>query len=84
MFTVSSKKIVGLRIDPEKLNVIRTERLKTLGLPGNATYANTARIHKELEFADAVMKRIGCAVIDVSNKAVEETASIIIDIFRSR
>ncbi|MED4602646.1 kinase/pyrophosphorylase [Paenibacillus validus] len=84
LFTVSSKKIVGLRIDPEKLNVIRTERLKTLGLPGNATYANTARIHKELEFADAVMKRIGCAVIDVSNKAVEETASIIIDIFRSR
>ncbi|SCW48478.1 hypothetical protein SAMN04487970_100953 [Paenibacillus tianmuensis] len=84
LFTVSGKKIVGLRIDPVKLNVIRTERLKTLGLPGNATYANTERIHVELEYADKIMKKIGCTVIDVSNKAVEETASIIIDMYRSR
>ncbi|SDC72650.1 hypothetical protein SAMN02799630_01303 [Paenibacillus sp. UNCCL117] len=84
LFTVSSHKIIGLRIDPLKLNAIRTERLKALGLPGNATYANTERILKELEFADNIMKRIGCEVIDVSNRAVEETASLIIDILRSR
>lgn len=84
LFTVSSKKIIGLRIDPVKLNVIRTERLKTLGLPGTASYANAERIDTELAYADSIMKRIGCTVIDVSNKAVEETASIIIDMYRSR
>ncbi|MCZ8511183.1 kinase/pyrophosphorylase [Paenibacillus filicis] len=84
LFTVSKNKIIGLRIDPLKLNMIRTERLKTLGLPGNASYANVERIHAELEYADKIMKRIGCAVIDVSNKAVEETASVILDMYRTR
>lgn len=84
LFTVSNKKIVGLRITPEKLNVIRSERLKTLGLPQNAIYANVERINKELAYADGIMKRLGCRIIDVSNKAVEETASTIIDWFHGR
>ncbi|GAA4858216.1 pyruvate, water dikinase regulatory protein [Paenibacillus vulneris] len=84
LFTISKKKIVGLRIDPVKLNMIRTERLKMLGLPQNATYANVERIHKELEYANQIMKKLDCTVIDVSNKAVEETASLIIDMFQGR
>lgn len=84
LFTVSKKKIVGLRIDPEKLNVIRSERLKMLGLPQNATYANVERINKELEYANNIMKRLDCTIIDVSNKAVEETASLIIELFQGR
>lgn len=81
LFTVPSRKIVGLRIDPAKLNRIRSERLKALGLPGSAMYANAERIARELEYADSVMKRIGCIVIDVSDKAVEETASLIIEAY---
>ncbi|TVY09643.1 pyruvate, water dikinase regulatory protein [Paenibacillus cremeus] len=84
LFTVSKNKVIGLRIDPEKLNMIRTERLKTLGLPSNAAYANFERIHTELDYADSIMKRIGCDIIDVSNKAVEETASVIIEMLRTR
>ncbi|NOU95451.1 pyruvate, phosphate dikinase/phosphoenolpyruvate synthase regulator [Paenibacillus sp. LMG 31456] len=84
LFSVSSKKIIGLRITPEKLNIIRSERLKTLGLPQTAMYANVERINLELEYADKIMKRIGCTVIDVSNKAVEETASLIIDWYHGR
>lgn len=84
LFTVSNKKIVGLRITPEKLNIIRSERLKTLGLPQNATYANVERINKELAYADGIMNRLGCRIIDVSNRAVEETASTIIDWFHGR
>lgn len=55
-----------------------------LGLPQNATYANVERIHKELEYANQIMKKLDCTVIDVSNKAVEETASLIIDMFQGR
>ncbi|WP_248926649.1 pyruvate, water dikinase regulatory protein [Paenibacillus hamazuiensis] len=84
LFTVSKDKIIGLTINPVKLNMIRTERLKMLGLPGNASYANVDRISYELEFAGKVMSRIGCTIIDVSNKAVEETASLILDRFRSK
>jgi regulator of PEP synthase PpsR (kinase-PPPase family) len=82
LFSVSSDKVIGLVIDPEKLNMIRKERLKSLGLADNALYAQIERIKKELEHAQKIMSRVGCKVIDVSNKAVEETAGVILNLFR--
>jgi len=76
-----SKKIVGLTVRPEVLNPIRQERLKALGLAPNADYASYERILKEIEYAEDVMKRLGCPIIDVSNKAIEETASRILQIY---
>jgi len=77
LFEVSPKKVFGLTLDPEKLNEIRRERLKTLGLGVSADYASLNRIMEEIEYADKIMKQIGCLVIDTTSKAVEETASII-------
>jgi hypothetical protein len=82
LFTVPRGKVVGLTIRPDVLNAIRKERLKALGLPDSAPYAATERIEAELRYASEVMERIGCVVIDVSNKAVEETASLIMDMFQ--
>ncbi|WP_085991882.1 pyruvate, water dikinase regulatory protein [Oceanobacillus senegalensis] len=81
LFEVDSKKCIGLRIRPEKLNEIRKERLKALGLGDQATYANLDRIHQELEYFNKIVDRIGCKVIDVSNKAVEETANVILQMY---
>jgi [pyruvate, water dikinase]-phosphate phosphotransferase / [pyruvate, water dikinase] kinase len=78
LFMVDPKKCIGLRIDPVKLNDIRKERLKALGLGDQATYANIKRIHQELDYFDKIVGRIGCRVVDVSNKAVEETANHIL------
>jgi regulator of PEP synthase PpsR (kinase-PPPase family) len=77
LFEVSPKKVFGLTLDPEKLYQIRSERLKTLGLGVSADYANLNRIIEEIDYADNLMKKIGCLTIDTTNKAVEETASII-------
>jgi len=79
IYQISSTKIIGLTNSPEKLNSIRRERLKILGLPQNASYADTNRILEELDHADKIMKKIGCLVIDVSNNAIEETANLIIE-----
>ena len=79
---INPKKIIGLTNTPEKLNKIRQERLKALGLSSNANYANLERILQELEYSDTIMKRLGCPVIDVSNKAIEETAGIILDLMK--
>ncbi|MEX2462415.1 MAG: pyruvate, water dikinase regulatory protein [Paenibacillaceae bacterium] len=84
LFTISSHKIIGLSISTEKLNEIRKERLKALGLPNNANYASMDRIEEESQHAHKLMTRLGCTVIDVSNKAVEETASVILDLFQQR
>ena len=37
------------------------------------------RILEEIEYSDQVMKKLNCRVIDTTNKAVEETASLILD-----
>ncbi len=82
LFQISPKKIIGLTTDPMVLNHIRQERLKALGLDADANYANMDRILQELGYAESIMKRIGCPIIDVSTKAVEETAAIILEIIK--
>lgn len=82
LFKIDPRKCIGLSICPEQLNGIRKERLKALGLGSQATYADLKRIHDELDYFEEVVEKIGCPVIDVSNKAVEETANIILQ--RSR
>jgi len=73
--------IVGLTMQPEHLLEIRMERLKALGLPSSAHYASPERIQEELDYASKVMKSLNCPVIDVTNRAIEETAGIIIEWF---
>ncbi|WP_185748281.1 pyruvate, water dikinase regulatory protein [Metaclostridioides mangenotii] len=82
VFEIDTKKIIGLTNSPEKLNTIRTARLKAMGLSSRANYANLERILQELDYSEETMKRVGCPVINVSNKAIEETAGIILDIMK--
>ncbi|WP_066192923.1 MULTISPECIES: pyruvate, water dikinase regulatory protein [Gracilibacillus] len=79
LFTIPSHKCIGLRISPEKLNGIRKERLKSLGLGDQSSYAAFERIEEELTCFNDLVNKLGCPVIDVSHKAVEETANIILN-----
>lgn len=80
LFQIPSHKIVGLIIDPYKLNSIRTERLRTMGLNSDANYAALNRIAEELDYAKAIMRKLHCPIIDVSAKAIEETTNRILEI----
>lgn len=82
LFKVPSHKIIGLLIDPFKLNEIRSERLKTMGLADGAAYADVRRINEELEYAKGIMRRLHCTIINVSNRAIEETAGMILEYVR--
>lgn len=84
LFHVSPEKCIGLTISPEKLNDIRKERLKSLGLNDKAIYANIGRIKEELDFFQGIVDKIGCEVVDVSNRAVEETAGIILNTIKKK
>jgi hypothetical protein len=81
---VPIKKVIGLTTNPYKLEEIRIERLKALGLQNTATYANMERILEEIDYAERIMKKIGCPIIDVSTKAVEETANIILELLNKQ
>ncbi len=79
LFDLPAHKCIGLKINPNELNGIRKERLKSLGLDDHALYANHERIELELAYFNKIIERLGCPVIDVSHKAVEETANIILN-----
>lgn len=70
--------IVGLTMEPERLASIRGERLRELGLPGGVSYASVGRIREELDYALSIMEEIGCPIIDVTHRSIEETAAIIV------
>ncbi len=80
LFKVPRERIIGLIIDPEKLNGIRSERLASLGLDTDSCYADAQRITHEVEYAKNIMQQLQCPIIDVSNKAIEETANRIMAI----
>jgi regulator of PEP synthase PpsR (kinase-PPPase family) len=80
VFQVGRKKCVGLVIDPEMLANIRRQRLKAIGLSAASPYASVDRIMQELDYAWDVYRKLGCPVVDVTNHAVEETASRILEI----
>ncbi len=78
------RKVIGLTNSVKQLNKLREERLKTLGVSGNSDYTDEIQIFEELEYALEIMEKLGCPIIDVQNKAIEETAELIIGIMRER
>lgn len=82
IFEMPKFKVIGLTIRPDVLQTIRVNRLRDMGMSSDANYATTERILKEIDYAEGIMKRIGCPVIDVSNKAIEETTGKIMQIIQ--
>ncbi len=84
LFALPPGKVIGLTVSAEKLVEIRQERLRTMGLEVNADYASPARIAKEVEFAEEIMTKLKCPVLDVTNMAVEEIATKIMQLINWR
>lgn len=84
LFEISKKRIVGLTNSVEMLNKIRVERIKCIGLKNGSNYSSLGRIIEELSYAENIMKKIGCPIIDVSEKAIEETAQVIVEIMKEQ
>lgn len=80
LFSIDPRKIVGLVIDPVKLNSIRKERLKKLGIYSDSSYSDYTRIREELDYANLIMQELGVKVIDVTESTIEMTAMKVIEI----
>ena len=80
LYEIDKKKVFGLAINPLRLIEIRKKRLdKFHRLTSDIEYAGDARVLEELEYADKIMKRVGCKIIDVTERAIEDTALIILE-----
>jgi hypothetical protein len=83
LFEIDSGKIVGLTIDAGALAEIRGERARTMR-GAKRRYTDLEAIYAELEEAEAVHRRLGCPVIEVSHLAIEESARRIIHLVEQR
>lgn len=83
LFEIDRKKIIGLTIDPINLMDIRKNRLHKIGKASiffkGIQYANAERILNELDYSEKIMKRLRCQVIDVTNRAIEDTALLVME-----
>jgi regulator of PEP synthase PpsR (kinase-PPPase family) len=83
LFEIDSAKIVGLTIDASRLAEIRQERVRHMrSNPG--AYAEIVDIYEELEQAEALHRRLGCPVIDITELSIEETSARIVRLVEQR
>lgn len=84
LFSIDKKKIFGLTINPLNLIDIRKHRMDKFSFPHiEFSYSNEERILEELDYSDKAMRKLGCKTIDVTTRALEDTALIITKYLKS-
>ncbi|WEV70210.1 kinase/pyrophosphorylase [Lactobacillus sp. ESL0785] len=78
IYKIDPKKIIGLTNDLSVLNEIRRQRMISYGLNPDTTYSNTDAIRAELNSAQQLYEKLGCYVINVAHRSIEETAALIL------
>jgi regulator of PEP synthase PpsR (kinase-PPPase family) len=79
---LDSGRVVGLTIEAERLALIRRARVKHLRLEDGSCYTDVKHIREELRYTLHLCKTHRWPVVDVTGKAVEETAEKIISLVR--
>jgi regulator of PEP synthase PpsR (kinase-PPPase family) len=75
LFEIDRRHVVGLTIEPGQLAAYRLHRHRRLGVPGRSTYTDTKELYEELEFARNVCHRGQFAIVDITEKQIEESAT---------
>jgi regulator of PEP synthase PpsR (kinase-PPPase family) len=76
--------IIGLTKDPDSLVEIRRNRLKLLNEKEETHYTDPEKVREEVQNARRFFSRIGCPVIDVTRRSIEETAAEIMMLLNRR
>jgi regulator of PEP synthase PpsR (kinase-PPPase family) len=85
LYEVPGEKVIGVTIGIDQLLEIRKERLRQLGMPPDANYGLRDHVRAELEFAHQIFRQHPeWTVVDVTNRAIEETATIILEQLKER
>ena len=78
------RRIIGLTIDSDHLIRIRKNRLKKFGLQADRGYTDKEHILKEMAYARQVFEKHRWPVVNVTDRALEETAGEVIRIIKAR
>jgi regulator of PEP synthase PpsR (kinase-PPPase family) len=82
---VDPGRVFGLTIDPSVLVDIRRTRMKRMGMEPDSGYGDIRQIRRELDYCMSLYRaHPQWTVLDITRKAIEETASSILELYRSR
>ncbi|XP_047308175.1 probable pyruvate, phosphate dikinase regulatory protein, chloroplastic [Impatiens glandulifera] len=87
LFEVDQRKVFGLTINPNVLRSIRRERAKSLGFCDEikSNYSEIDYVRQDLEYATSIYALNPVwPVIDITAKAIEETAAVILRLYHDR
>jgi hypothetical protein len=84
LFRVDARRVLGFTIDPAFLRLVREERARHVGLTPRDAYVDEQAIRGELLAAERLCHRQGWTVLNVTAKAIEETASEVMVTIASR
>lgn len=74
LFEIDSRRVIGLTIEPGQLVAYRQRRQHHLGTPSNSPYSQPQALLDELEFARRIFRQGQFAVVNMTDKPVEEGA----------
>jgi regulator of PEP synthase PpsR (kinase-PPPase family) len=85
LYDVPPERVFALTIQPDALLQIRRERLVRLGMTPDTSYGQRDYILREIYAArDLYARHPGWPVIDITGKAIEETAADILRVYHQR
>ena len=85
LFKVDQRKIVALTINPDYLLKIRKNRLEKFGYdPAGGHYASREEVYKEVLDVQALFHKHKWPILNVTDRALEETAGEIVRIISKR
>jgi len=81
LLEVDKRRVFGLTVDPGTLLSIRTARMRSMRVPSATDYTDPDQVELELDLARRLFRAKGWKLVDVSGRAVEESASKIVDAY---
>lgn len=79
LYEIDRSKIIGLTNSPNIINKHRESRMQEYGVGPGSKYASKNRVNEELEYAYKLYTELDCPVINVADRSIEESASIVIE-----
>jgi regulator of PEP synthase PpsR (kinase-PPPase family) len=77
-------RVIGLLIDPGQLVAHRQQRQRRLQAGGGSSYTDPTKLYEELEAARKLYRQHGFAIVDVTDKPIEESADEVVAMITRR
>ena len=78
LFQLDRRRVVGLTIDVDSLQQHRSWRQRAMQGTAGAAYTSSEALYEEIDYARRIFRKGGFAVVNVTNRPIEETADEVI------